>query len=115
MPHITFAAIDGKASNVTPRAVSCAASTAPNGCNTPNGNVPAKTGLMNFPVSIQTSVTYGLRYDINDSAALKVEYSVVDVENVSNGINFGLFDTSFSGSAPTEKVGVTSLALDVIF
>jgi len=39
---------------------------------------------MNFPVSIQTSVTAGLRYELNDSAALKMEYEVVDVNNNQN-------------------------------
>jgi len=31
---------------------------------------------MNFPVPIQTSITAGLRYEVNDSAALKIEYQV---------------------------------------
>ena len=104
LPHITFASIDGKASTVTPEAIT-------------GGPVD-----MNFPVAIQTSVTYGLRYEINDSAALKIEHSVVDVEQDTNELananqimNFGLFDTSFSNAPPTEKVGVTSIALDVIF
>lgn len=80
--------------------------------------------LFNFPVQLQTSITAGLRYELNDSAAVKFEYSVVDVENdpaaiaaAGNpfNINFGLFDTSFTKAAPTDKVGVTSIALDVIF
>jgi hypothetical protein len=122
LPHITFASIEGKAATINPGAVSCAASSG--GCTTPLGPVPAGTPLFNFPVPIQTSVTAGLRYEVNDSAALKIEYSVVDVENdpaevaTSNnpfGINFGLFDTSFTGASPNEKVGITSVALDVIF
>ena len=77
---------------------------------------------MNFPVAIQTSLTYGLRYELNDSAALKIEHSIVDVEQdmtvlmeANQSMNFGLFDTSFTTAPPTEKVGVTSIALDVIF
>ncbi len=124
LPHITFASIKGKASTYSPGAVSCAQSSGSGGCTTPLGNVTAGTPLFNFPIAIQTSVTAGLRYEVNDSAALKIEYSVVDVEtdpaeiaqaNNPFGINFGLFDTSFTNSAPTEKVGVTSIALDVIF
>lgn len=123
LPHITFASIDGEPSKWSPAAVTCAASSA--GCDLdgpgPSPAVPATTPLMNFPVSIQTSVTAGLRYEVNDSAALKIEYSVVDVENDPANIdhpfniNFGLFDNSFTGAAPAEKVGVASIALDVIF
>ncbi len=119
LPHITYASIDGKASTATDAsgnyAVTCADGTGV-ACGTPDQNI------MNFPVAIQTSVTYGLRYEINDSAALKIEHSVVDVEQDANvladanqGMNFGLFDTSFTSAAPTEKVGVTSIALDVVF
>ena len=88
------------------------------------GTVPAGTPLFNFPVPLQTSVTAGLRYEVNDSAALKMEYSMVDVEtdpsklaesNNPFGINYGLFTTSFTGTAPTKKVGIASVALDVIF
>lgn len=124
LPHITFASIEGKSSDAVDAlgetAITCGANSG--GCTTPMGAVPAGTNLMNFPVAIQTSVTYGLRYEINDSAALKIEHSVVDVEQDTNvltdanqAMNFGLFDTSFTSAAPTEKVGVTSIALDVVF
>ena len=145
LPHVTYAVIDGETSTVSPGAVSCAESAGDPteftydslgnpiqdilgnpiasgpGCVTPMGTVPGGTPLMNFPVAIQTSITYGLRYEINDSAALKIEHSIVDVEDDpskidhSFGINFGLFDTSFTNMSPTEKVGVTSIALDVVF
>jgi hypothetical protein len=91
---------------------------------TPFGPANAGDPLFNFPIPIQSSVTAGLRYEVNDSAALKVEYSVVDVETdpaevAKSGnpfnINFGLFDTSFTNPSPAKKVGVTSIALDVIF
>jgi hypothetical protein len=122
MPHITFAAIDGEASTV--------------GLATGEGaiSVPGFGGVMNFPVAIQTSVTAGLRYEVNDSAALKFEYMVVDVEtdqqelgdaNQPGGpgfgvpyVNYGLFNTDFSAfpdNLPTDKVGIMSVALDVIF
>ena len=70
-----------------------------------------------------------LRYEVNDSAALKFEYAVVDVENdpselastnnprtpTGDYINYGLFNTDFNLLPPKDKVGVASIALDVIF
>jgi len=122
LPHITYATIDGEASTVTPGAVSCAADSG--GCNTPLGAVPAGTPLFNFPVAVQTSITAGLRYEVNDSAALKFEYALVDVEDDPNelastnnplGVNYGLFDTDFTKAPPKDTVGIASIALDVIF
>jgi hypothetical protein len=117
LPHLTFASIDGKASTYYDPTTGAGAVTAgPGPTYTPG------VDTFNFPVPIQTSVTAGLRYEVNDSAALKFEYSVVDVStdpidlaNANQGFNFGLFDTSFSVASPTEKVGITSIALDVIF
>jgi hypothetical protein len=109
LPHITYATIDGTASTVTPGAVTGAALP-------PNG--------INFPIAVQTSITAGLRYEVNDSAALKFEYAVVDVEddpselastNNFNNINYGLFDTDFNKAPPKDTVGIASIALDVIF
>jgi len=119
LPHLTFANIKGTASDLYPGAVCPQAVVG--GCS---GTTLSPTSGFNFPVPLQSSVTAGLRYEVNDSAALKMEYSVVDVEtdpgkiaesgNI-NGINFGLFDTSFTNPSPNKKVGVTSIALDVIF
>ena len=112
LPHLTFASIDGEASTLSPGAVG------------PTGVDCSATPqfCFNFPVAIQTSVTAGLRYEVNDSADLKIEYSVVDVENdpvelakANQFTNFGLFNTDFTKFPPTEKVGVASIALDVIF
>jgi hypothetical protein len=112
LPHLTYATIDGKASTVQPGAV------CPVGV--PDCSVPGTT--FNFPVAIQSSVTAGLRYEVNDSAALKIEYAVVDVENdpteladANQQTNYGLFDTNFMLFPPKDKVGVASIALDVIF
>lgn len=117
LPHLTFASIDGKSSLVTD-SNGAGAITVPAAGGPP---WPAGT-TFNFPVAIQTSITAGLRYEVNDSAALKVEYSVVDVENdpaelakANQSFNFGLFNTDFTKFAPTEKVGIASVALDVIF
>jgi hypothetical protein len=125
LPHLTYATIDGKASTYSPEAVSCGEAA---GCDlTPVGNpvtVPGGTPLFNFPIAVQTSITAGLRYEVNDSAALKFEYAVVDVENDPNelastnnplGVNYGLFNTDFTLAPPKDKVGIASIALDVIF
>jgi hypothetical protein len=116
MPHITFASIEGEASVV--------------GLSTNEGvadvgfeyaGVPGLTTL-NFPTPIQTSITAGVRYEVNDSAALKIEYQVVDVEQdpaelqaANQGFNYGLFNTDFTRIGPQEDVGILSVALDVIF
>jgi hypothetical protein len=117
LPHITYATIDGTASTVTPGAV------CPVGADCTD---PANT--FNFPIAVQTSITAGLRYEVNDSAALKFEYSAVDVENDQNElastnnpqtpggiVNYGLFNTDFTKASPDSTVGVYSVALDVIF
>ena len=112
LPHITFASLEGEASTFG-LATGDGAIISPSG----SGN-----GIMNFPVAIQTSVTAGLRYEINDSAALKIEYQVVDVENdpdelaeANQVVNYGLFNDDFTKASPTEKVGIFSIAIDVIF
>ncbi len=127
LPHITYAVIDGKASTF--------------GLAGDNGAIhggqldfqPPGLRSQNFPVAIQTSITAGLRYEVNDSAALKFEYKVINVEtdqqkladaNQPFGpnfgapyVNYGLFNNEFSsfpGNLPTD-VGIVSIALDVIF
>ncbi len=134
LPHLTFASIDGTASTFGLNNGQGAIT----GSN-PQGppNLPPNASL-NFPVAIQTSVTAGLRYEVNDSAALKVEYQLVNVETdqgklaaanepgggtAPNGqkvpyVNYGLFNADFSGfpgNLPTKNVGIFSVALDVIF
>ena len=124
MPHITYATIDGEASTF--------------GLADNNGAIQGADPLgnpfsLNFPVAIQTSITAGLRYEVNDSAALKIEYQVVSVEddqqtladaNQPGGqggiphVNYGLFNddlAGFPGTLPTDDVGIISVALDVIF
>jgi len=121
LPHITYASIDGTASTV--------------GLSTGTGAVTGASlppgASFNFPVPVQTSITAGLRYEVNDSAALKVEYQVIDVNQdqadladakepggPSFGIpyiNYGLFNTNFNQSSPQNNVGIVSVALDVIF
>ena len=116
LPHITYGSIEGEASTVTPGAI-----TGPDGAPLVLGPPGSPTSL-NFPVPIQTSITAGLRYEVNDSAALKIEYQVVDVEQdpaelqaANQNFNYGLFNTDFSRQSPQDKVGIISVALDVIF
>ena len=97
MPHITFAAIDGEAATISPGAVTVTTAAGP----TPP--FPPVGATFNFPVAIQTSITAGLRYEVNDSAALKIEYQVVDVEDdpaelakANQQANYGLFNTDFT-------------------
>ena len=120
MPHITFASIEGEASTVG-IGTGGGAITGPGGAPLILGP-PGSPASANFPVPIQTSVTAGLRYEVNDSAALKIEYQVIDVEqdaaeltDANQGFNYGLFNTDFSRVSPQDKVGIFSVALDVIF
>ncbi|MDT8283547.1 MAG: hypothetical protein RQ982_12175, partial [Gammaproteobacteria bacterium] len=115
LPHITYATIDGEAStNGLPG----------NGAAT----VPASAGApfagasFNFPVPIQQSITAGLRYEVNDSAALKIEYQVIDIAQDAKSLadanqqtNYGLFNVDFNRAPPQHNVGIMSVALDVIF
>lgn len=112
LPHITFASIEGEASMVGIATGEGAVS---------GGLLPAGASF-NFPVAIQSSVTAGLRYEVNDSAALKIEYQVVSVEDDADELadsnqnsNYGLFNTDFTKQSPTDDVGIFSVALDVIF
>lgn len=112
LPHLTFASVEGEASTVGLPAA---------GAATVNSG-PATGFNINFPVAVQTSITAGLRYEVNDSTALKVEYMVVDVEQdpselaaANQQFNFGLFNTNFDQLGPQDKVGIMSVALDVIF
>ena len=125
LPHLTFASIDGEASlvgvNADRQGLGGAAQ-----IKDPSGNV---VGSLNFPVPQQTSITAGLRYEVNDSAALKIEYQVVDLETDAQAMfdanqpcdptgqcyNYGLFNTNFDQLGPQEQVGIMSVALDVIF
>jgi hypothetical protein len=128
-PHITFASIEGEASTIgigsNGGAITGPIDNAPGGTGLPTPltlGPPGSPTSLNFPVQIQTSITAGLRYEVNDSAALKVEYQVVDVEQdmselqkANQSFNYGLFNTDFSRAAPQDKVGILSIALLVIF
>ena len=109
LPHITYAKSTGTAST--------------KGLSTGDGAacITGSPMCFNFPTPIQESLTAGLRYEVNDSAALKIEYQVVDIAqdseslNQNGGFNYGLFDTDFNRAPPQSNVGIMSVALDVIF
>ena len=60
----------------------------------------------------QESITVGLRYEINDSTALKMEYATVELEAFAG--NDGLYNGVTSGLTE-DKASVISMAVDVIF
>lgn len=82
---------------------------------------PATAPLANVFAVSQDSVTVGLRYELNDSAALKIEYETIDLPTQGSadrppGSN-GLYSdalTSF-GVMPEDKSALFSVAIDVIF
>jgi hypothetical protein len=66
--------------------------------------------------TVQDSMTLGMRYELNDAAALKMEYQVVDIDftdpaNAAGGN--GLFQ---DGTALTnEKTNILSVAIEAVF
>lgn len=122
MPHITFASIEGEASLVGINdGTNSGVASLTNAVNGTDVFYAPGLNTINFPAPTQTSITAGLRYEVNDSAALKVEYQVIDVEqdnleaDTNHGFNYGLFNTNFTKVGPQENVGILSVALDVIF
>jgi hypothetical protein len=123
LPHLTFASITGEASTVGLATGQGAAVPIDSSTGQPFAAPDPRAGItFNFPVPIQTSITAGVRYEVNDSAALKIEYQVVDVEqdptelqSSNQQFNYGLFNTNFDQLGPQDKVGIMSVAMDVIF
>ncbi len=121
LPHITFASIEGE-SSIYGIGSNGGAITSQDPSTPLVLGPPGSPTSLNFPVPIQTSITAGLRYEVNDSSALKIEYQIVDVEQdpvelqaANQAFNYGLFNTDFSRLGPQDKVGILSVALDVIF
>ncbi len=61
----------------------------------------------------QSSITLGLRYELNDSAALKMEYAVIELDDVVG--NRGLFQPTLTSALENDKTNLISVAIDVIF
>lgn len=90
LPHITFATADAS----------------PIGPFVPNNGGPSQ-GVQ------QESITLGLRYELNDSAALKMEYAIIELDNVLG--NRGLFQPTLTSGLDNSKTNLISVAVDVIF
>jgi len=66
------------------------------------------------PGNTQDSVTVGLRYEVNDSAAFKFEYKAIQLDDTT--FSNGYFVADVPGAQKTDdKAAVLSVALDVIF
>jgi hypothetical protein len=88
LPHLTYATMD----------------------STPAGT-PAQ---MYSQGARQESITLGLRYELNDSAALKMEYQTTELDN--NTGNMGLYQPIAATSGFVEdKMSLLSVAVDIIF
>jgi len=66
-----------------------------------------------LPVT-QDSVALGLRYDVDDSVALKFEYQVINLEE-NKGDGFGSIDDNVAIPNSVDSYDVISIAMDVIF
>lgn len=79
-------------------------------------NIPAVPGAR--PPVTQDSVALGLRYDVDDSVALKFEYQMVSLE-ANEGDGFGSIDANnpaLGGAFNTvDSYDVITIAMDVIF
>jgi len=62
----------------------------------------------------QDSAALGLRYDIDDSVALKFEYQIVDLTE-GKGDGFGIIDENVTTPGSIDSYNVISVAMDVIF
>jgi len=103
LPHVTFATIDSDPAGP----YGCVDTTDATTCGPSQG-------------ARQDSITIGLRYELNETAALKIEFQQIELEN--NVGNYGLFqpfslnDPLSSPSALLEdKTSLLSVAVDVIF
>jgi len=90
LPHITFAASDAS----------------PTAAFDPTVQGPSQ-GVQ------QDSITLGLRYELNDSAALKMEYAIIELDDVVG--NRGLFQPTLVSGLDNSKTNLISVAVDVIF
>ena len=92
LPHVTFGTSDG---------------------DLYTGTLPTSIPGARLPVT-QDSLALGLRYDVDDSVALKFEYQIVDIE-AATGDGFGSIDENLITSGSVESYNVISVAMDVIF
>lgn len=73
-----------------------------------SGTLP--TGILAAAIPLtQDSITYGLRYNVDNNVALKLEYQMVDLDAASGSTGFA----TVAGSV--ESFDVVTVAMDVIF
>jgi len=77
------------------------------------GALPAGITAAATPLT-QDSITYGLRYNVNKSVALKFEHQMIDLEP-GLGDGFGTIDANTAVPGSVESYSVTTMAMDVIF
>ena len=77
------------------------------------GTLPPGILAARAPVT-QESTTLGLRYDVDESVALKFEYQIVDLQP-GKGDGFGSIDENVTTPGSVESYNVMSVAMDVIF
>lgn len=100
LPHVTFGTSEGDLYTGTlPAAVDPVVNP-----GAPGASVP-KT---------QDSIALGLRYDVDDSVALKFEYQIVDVD-AATGDGFGSIDENLAAPGSVDSYNVITVAMDVIF
>lgn len=92
LPHVTIASSDGEIFT---------------------GSLPAGITAAATPLT-QDSLTYGLRYDLNDSVALKFEYQIIDL-TPDSGDGFGSIDANTVTPGSVDSYSVTTFAMDMIF
>ena len=92
LPHVTFGTSEG---------------------DVYTGTLPTTIPGARPPVT-QDTIALGLRYDVDDSVALKFEYQIVDLE-AGKGDGFGSIDENLITPGSVESYNVISVAMDVIF
>lgn len=77
------------------------------------GTLP--TGILGAAKPItQDSITYGLRYNVDNNVALKVEYQIIDL-TAGKEDGFGTIDANTTTPGSVDSYEVLTVAMDVIF
>jgi hypothetical protein len=77
------------------------------------GALPAGITAAATPLT-QSSITYGLRYNVDNNVALKVEYQTIDLE-AGMGDGFGTIDANTAVPGSVDSYDVMTFSMDVIF
>lgn len=77
------------------------------------GTLPTGITAAATPLT-QDSLTYGLRYNVDDNVALKFEYQMIELQP-GKGDGFGTIDANTVTPGSVENYDVVTFAMDVIF